>query len=139
MHAARSAPAFCRRNDDVQHWYFRRYSLLREGSGNDFRGKVHFFNHGKEGAFYAMGVTLAAGYSLAGLRARLPNESFDELLEGIGDGEAGRQRSCCLRLTSLASVRRMRIRLFAAALSASMARMSGFILPARSWKALRSR
>ena len=35
------------------------------GSGNDFQGKVHFFNHGKQDAFYAMGVTLAAGYSLS--------------------------------------------------------------------------
>ncbi|MFC4809951.1 xylulokinase [Paenibacillus sp. GCM10023250] len=51
-------------------------------SGNDFRGKVHFFNHGKENAFYAMGVTLAAGYSLSWFKnAFAKGESFDELLD----------------------------------------------------------
>ena len=29
----------------------------------DFKGKVHYFNHGEENAYYTMGVTLAAGYS----------------------------------------------------------------------------
>ncbi|WP_088104482.1 xylulokinase [Halalkalibacter urbisdiaboli] len=31
----------------------------------DFGGKVHYFNHGEENAYYTMGVTLAAGYSLS--------------------------------------------------------------------------
>lgn len=52
----------------------------------DYRGKVHFFNHGKPGAFYAMGVTLAAGYSLSWFRKTFaPNESYDALLAGVGD------------------------------------------------------
>ncbi|RKP48815.1 xylulokinase [Cohnella endophytica] len=52
----------------------------------DYEGKVHFFNHGQENAFYAMGVTLAAGYSLSWFRnAFAKGESFDALLEGIGD------------------------------------------------------
>ena len=54
------------------------------GSGNDFQGKVHFFNHGKQDAFYAMGVTLAAGYSLTWFKNTFAKgESFNELLNGI--------------------------------------------------------
>jgi len=56
----------------------------------DYMGKVHFFNHGKENAFYAMGVTLAAGYSLSWFRNTFAKgESFDAMLEGIGDIPAG--------------------------------------------------
>ncbi|QJD84831.1 xylulokinase [Cohnella herbarum] len=56
----------------------------------DYQGKVHFFNHGKENAFYAMGVTLAAGYSLSWFRNAFgKGESFDALLEGVGDIPAG--------------------------------------------------
>ncbi|WP_256761695.1 xylulokinase [Cohnella sp. WQ 127256] len=56
----------------------------------DYEGKVHFFNHGKENAFYAMGVTLAAGYSLSWFRNTFAKgESFDAMLEGIGDIPAG--------------------------------------------------
>ena len=54
------------------------------GSGNDFQGKVHFFNHGKQDAFYAMGVTLAAGYSLSWFKNTFAKgESFNELLSGV--------------------------------------------------------
>lgn len=56
----------------------------------DFAGKVHFFNHGKEDAFYVMGVTLAAGYSLSWFKKTFaPNESFDEMLAGVGDVKPG--------------------------------------------------
>ncbi|MCD9024507.1 xylulokinase [Cohnella silvisoli] len=56
----------------------------------DYAGKVHFFNHGKENAYYAMGVTLAAGYSLSWFRNTFANgESFDSLLEGIEDIPVG--------------------------------------------------
>lgn len=59
-------------------------------SSADYEGKVHFFNHGKENAFYAMGVTLAAGYSLSWFRNTFAKgESFDTLLEGIGDIQPG--------------------------------------------------
>ncbi|CAM3674597.1 xylulokinase [Cohnella lubricantis] len=52
----------------------------------DYAGKVHFFNHGKENAFYAMGVTLAAGYSLSWFRNTFAKgESFDSFLAGVGD------------------------------------------------------
>lgn len=52
----------------------------------DYKGKVHFFNHGKEDAFYAMGVTLAAGYSLSWFRNTFAKgESFDSLLEGVNE------------------------------------------------------
>jgi xylulokinase len=50
----------------------------------DFGGKVHYFNHGAPGAFYTMGVTLAAGYSLSWLKEVFANdEDFDDLLNGI--------------------------------------------------------
>lgn len=50
----------------------------------DFEGKVHFFNHAKANAWYLMGVTLSAGYSLNWFKKRFaPNEDFDELLSGL--------------------------------------------------------
>jgi xylulokinase len=56
----------------------------------DYQGKVHFFNHGKPGAFYAMGVTLAAGYSLSWFRNTFAaGESYDSLLAGVGEVPAG--------------------------------------------------
>lgn len=59
--------------------------LTYEGdAASDYAGKVHFFNHGKEDAFYAMGVTLAAGYSLSWFRKTFAaGESYDELLSGV--------------------------------------------------------
>ena len=61
-----------------------------EDSSADYRGKVHFFNHGKENAFYAMGVTLAAGYSLSWFKgAFAKGESYDEMLAGVGEIPAG--------------------------------------------------
>jgi len=54
------------------------------------QGKMHFFNHGEENAFYVMGVTLAAGHSLSWFKQTFAKESsFDELLEGIEDIPAG--------------------------------------------------
>lgn len=50
----------------------------------DFEGKVHYFNHSEENAYYTMGVTLAAGYSLSWFKDTFAkNEPFEELLEGI--------------------------------------------------------
>ncbi|NMO97259.1 xylulokinase [Paenibacillus lemnae] len=52
----------------------------------DFEGKVHFFNHGEKNAYYIMGVTLAAGYSLDWFKKTFaPSISFDELLSGVQD------------------------------------------------------
>jgi xylulokinase len=56
----------------------------------DYAGKVHFFNHGKADAFYAMGVTLAAGYSLSWFKQTFaPNESFSDFLRGVGEVKPG--------------------------------------------------
>lgn len=56
----------------------------------DFAGKVHFFNHGKSDSFYAMGVTLAAGYSLSWFKNTFaPEQTFTQLLEGIGEIKPG--------------------------------------------------
>ncbi|NWL86275.1 xylulokinase [Paenibacillus sp. 79R4] len=57
-----------------------------EDKNKDFAGKVHFFNHAHPGAFYAMGVTLAAGYSLSWFKDSLASElSFDEMLKPVAD------------------------------------------------------
>ncbi|ARK32081.1 xylulokinase [Halalkalibacter krulwichiae] len=50
----------------------------------DFQGTVHYFNHGAPNAFYTMGVTLAAGYSLSWFKdVFAPEESFSNLLAGV--------------------------------------------------------
>lgn len=52
-----------------------------EKKDRDFQGKVHYFNHGKENAFYTMGVTLAAGHSLSWFKNTFAkDESFESLL-----------------------------------------------------------
>lgn len=61
-----------------------------EDKRKDFAGKVHFFNHAHPGAYYAMGVTLAAGYSLSWFKQALaPELSFDQLLQPIVDISPG--------------------------------------------------
>lgn len=55
-----------------------------EDKRKDFAGKVHFFNHAHPGAYYAMGVTLAAGYSLSWFKESLaPELSFNQLLQPV--------------------------------------------------------
>ncbi|RAK20361.1 xylulokinase [Anoxybacillus vitaminiphilus] len=55
-----------------------------ENSDRDFQGKVHYFNHGKENAYYTMGVTLSAGHSLEWFREVFAKqEDFHTLLSGI--------------------------------------------------------
>ncbi|MEW9501712.1 xylulokinase [Jeotgalibacillus marinus] len=50
----------------------------------DFDGKVHYFNHGVKDAFYTMGVTLAAGYSLSWFKELFnENETFADLLDEV--------------------------------------------------------
>lgn len=61
-----------------------------EDGSKDYGGKVHFFNHGKENAFYSMGVTLAAGYSLSWFKETFaPDEKFEDLLAELADVPAG--------------------------------------------------
>lgn len=61
-----------------------------ERNNRDFAGKVHYFNHGKESAFYTMGVTLAAGYSLSWFKEVFAeHESFEQLLDGIDEVPVG--------------------------------------------------
>ncbi|MEN1967782.1 xylulokinase [Lentibacillus sp. N15] len=51
----------------------------------DFQGKVHYFNHGAPNAYYTMGVTLAAGYSLSWFKdVFAKDESFKELVSEVG-------------------------------------------------------
>ncbi|GIP20603.1 xylulokinase [Paenibacillus sp. J22TS3] len=57
-----------------------------DNPGADYGGRLHFFNHGRADAFYAMGVTLAAGNSLTWFRDTFaPQSSFDELLEALDE------------------------------------------------------
>lgn len=56
----------------------------------DYRGQIHYFNHGQENAFYVMGVTLAAGYSLSWFKETFAKElSFDEMLADVDQVPAG--------------------------------------------------
>ncbi|WP_461178628.1 xylulokinase [Virgibacillus ainsalahensis] len=56
----------------------------------DFGGKVHYFNHGAPDAFYTMGVTLAAGYSLSWFKdVFAKDEDFEELLAEVDAVPAG--------------------------------------------------
>ncbi|SFB00590.1 xylulokinase [Lentibacillus halodurans] len=65
--------------------------LSYEGlSDKDFHGKVHYFNHGAPEAYYTMGVTLAAGYSLSWFKdVFAKNESFDDLAAEVGSVPIG--------------------------------------------------
>lgn len=55
-----------------------------QSADQDFQGKVHYFNHGQENAYYTMGVTLAAGYSLSWFKETFaPNLDFEQLLEQV--------------------------------------------------------
>lgn len=67
--------------------------LSYESRGDrDFKGKVHYFNHGKPDAFYTMGVTLAAGYSLSWFKKTFaPEQEYDDLLSGIEEIPPGSQ------------------------------------------------
>ena len=61
-----------------------------EDQAADYRGKLHFFNHGEEQAYYVMGVTLAAGYSLSWFKDTFAKDlSYDELLDGVEHIPAG--------------------------------------------------
>lgn len=61
-----------------------------ETSNKDFAGKVHYFNHGAPDAFYTMGVTLSAGYSLTWFKEVFAKEeSFQELLAEVGSVPIG--------------------------------------------------
>jgi xylulokinase len=61
-----------------------------EDKERDFRGKVHFFNHGKADSFYTMGVTLAAGYSLSWFKETFAgNDTFESLLSNVDAVPAG--------------------------------------------------
>jgi xylulokinase len=64
-------------------------SCTADGS-SDYNGKLHLFNHAKENAYYAMGVTLAAGYSLQWFKETFaPDVSFGDLLKSLDESEPG--------------------------------------------------
>ncbi|MCY7540155.1 xylulokinase [Bacillus pumilus] len=61
-----------------------------EDHERELKGNLHLFYHAKKDAFYTMGVTLSAGYSLNWVKHLLaPEESFQSLLEGAVDVAPG--------------------------------------------------
>ncbi|MGG1698177.1 xylulokinase [Bacillus zhangzhouensis] len=61
-----------------------------EDHERELQGNLHLFHHAKKDAFYTMGVTLSAGYSLDWTKSLLaPEESFQALLEGVADVAPG--------------------------------------------------
>ncbi|MCF3942878.1 xylulokinase [Oceanobacillus alkalisoli] len=55
-----------------------------------FEGKVHYFNHAVPGAFYTMGVTLAAGYSLSWFKDIFAEDiGYEELLADVETAPIG--------------------------------------------------
>ena len=53
-------------------------------------GKVHFFHHAQPGAFYKMGVTLSAGYSLSWFKDTFATDvPFEQLINEAGAREPG--------------------------------------------------
>lgn len=59
-------------------------------SNKNFGGKVHLFNHGQKDAYYTMGVTLAAGYSLSWFKDTFAKgEDFATLLEEAAHSSIG--------------------------------------------------
>ncbi|WP_096439657.1 xylulokinase [Alteribacter populi] len=65
--------------------------LSYEESGErELEGGVHYFNHGKENAYYTMGVTLAAGYSLEWFKDTFAkDEDFEQLLVNLDEVPIG--------------------------------------------------
>ncbi|MFB0845482.1 xylulokinase [Paenibacillus oleatilyticus] len=64
--------------------------LSYEDREKDFAGNIHFFNHSQPGSYYAMGVTLAAGYSLDWLKKTIAaGESYDAFLAKVSEVPAG--------------------------------------------------
>ncbi|SEN88344.1 xylulokinase [Amphibacillus marinus] len=61
-----------------------------ETGDKDFQGQVHYFNHGDPNAYYTMGVTLSAGYSLSWFKDVFAKDiSFDELVREAGESKVG--------------------------------------------------
>ncbi|WP_026571031.1 xylulokinase [Sediminibacillus terrae] len=61
-----------------------------QGPDKDFQGKVHYFNHGAENAYYTMGVTLSAGHSLSWFKETFANQvDFDDLVAEVGSVPVG--------------------------------------------------
>ncbi|MDP5276277.1 xylulokinase [Chengkuizengella axinellae] len=61
-----------------------------EDHSKDFEGKVHFFNHGKQNAYYVMGVTLSAGHSLSWFKDTFATaDSFEEIVEKVNEVPIG--------------------------------------------------
>lgn len=67
--------------------------LTYEATGHkNYNGKVHYFNHVIEDAFYSMGVTLSAGHSLSWYKNQfMGEESFESIMGKIKNIPLGSQ------------------------------------------------
>lgn len=60
-------------------------SYEKDGT-EDYQGELHYFNHAAKKAYYSMGVTLSAGYSLNWFKDTFAaTESYEELLAQLSD------------------------------------------------------
>lgn len=61
------------------------FLTFEETANKKYEGDLHYFNHAVKDAYYSMGVTLAAGHSLAWYKNTFAkSKTYDELLKGVG-------------------------------------------------------
>lgn len=95
----------------------------------NYDGVLQYEDHAIPDAYYSMGVTLAAGYSLSWFKKTFASEEdFTEVVQSASKSSVG-ANGFCLRHTLLGNELPMPILTFAAALSASTAVRSVMICP----------
>ncbi|SUM02692.1 xylulose kinase [Staphylococcus devriesei] len=63
---------------------------VESDSYTEYRNNIHFFDHSVPKTFYAMGVTLAAGYSLNWLKKTFfEDQSFDDIVKQASTSQVG--------------------------------------------------
>jgi len=63
---------------------------VESDSYTEYRNSIHFFDHSVPETFYAMGVTLAAGYSLNWLKKTFfEDQSFDDIVKQASTSQIG--------------------------------------------------
>ena len=66
------------------------YSMLESEGYHEYKNNIHFFDHSVPQTFYAMGVTLAAGYSLNWLKQTFfEHESFEDIVQQASTSTIG--------------------------------------------------
>lgn len=66
---------------------------VEKSNQTHYKNNIHFFDHSVPNTYYAMGVTLAAGYSLNWLkRTFFENDTFDEIVKQASTSSIGANR-----------------------------------------------